>query len=73
MPYSDKAEYIHYRQLPPEDFSGNYRTVLVKKLSKKIYSGKKFRKAGIKARVALHKYWHEFKVQSFLVPKGIKI
>lgn len=74
MPYSAEAEYIHHRQLPQDDFVKNtFKTVSVYNLSKKVYAGKKFKKNGVKAVIGMHKYWHQWKVQSFLVPKGAKV
>ena len=77
MPYSRKAKYTHHRQKPPSQFIKPLKTVPITHTT---YSGKKFKKPGVKALVGRLKPQfrkpvkrggkpRKWGIQSILVPK----
>lgn len=77
MPYSEKAQYKHNRQLPPNKFVK--KTLRTVSLSHTDYSGEKFNVPGAKAIVGKLKLQFRkkgksgkpvaWKIQSILIPK----
>lgn len=65
--YSELANYIHNRQLPPQRFIKD--TIGTVPLSHTDYKGEKFNKEGAKAVVGKLKENGKWKIQSILVPK----
>jgi len=78
MPYSKDAKYRHVRQRKPELFEkGSYRTISILNSP---YKGTKFKKEGVLAVVARVKKKYrkdknkiDWKIQTILVPKGMKL